>query len=265
MTKTTHLQGPALYGNQFAAIYDDIYRHKNYRGECDLVARLSAKYAKDNVRRLVDLGCGTGSHSLDLASRGYDVTGIDVSPAMLTEAEKKLAVAKTAGKVWFIEGDIATIKPDGDFDAALMLFTVLGYYIENQVLVKLLTHVRKMLRPGGLLIFDIWFGPAVITHDPGQQVRRVPISEGEVLRFSSGNLDLQKQLCSIAFEFWHVVDDRILSRVVEKHLIRYFFPREIELLLEASGFELCDMGTLNAFERVPGSDDRDVFCVARAV
>jgi SAM-dependent methyltransferase len=265
MLKTTHLQGPELYGDVFAAVYDNIYAHKDYKCECDLVTRLCGKYAKGKVRRLVDLGCGTGSHSLDLAGRGYDVTGIDMSRGMLTEAQKKLSVAKTAGNVCFLEGDIATSRPEGNFDAALMLFSVLGYSVENQALVNLLSHVRNMLRPGGLLIFDIWFGPAVITNDPGQQVRRVAVPGGEVLRFSSGELDLQKQLCLIAFEFWHVAGDRILSRVVEHHLMRYFFPREIEMLLQASGFDLCDMGTLDGFDRVPGSNDRDVFCVARAV
>ena len=265
MIKGIDLQGPALYGDLFASVYDDIYGHKDYRGECDLVARLCDEYSNGKVRRLVDLGCGTGSHAFDLAGRGYHVTGIDISSAMLAEAQKKLSRAKTAGNVRFIQGDIATIRPNGDFDAALMLFSVLGYSIENQVLANLLSHVRDMLRSGGLFIFDIWFGPAVITHDPGQQIRRVAAPGGEVLRFSSGKLDLQKQLCSIAFEFWHVAEDRILSRVTEHHLMRYFFPREIEILLQASGFEMCDMGALKAFECVPGSEDRDVFCVARAV
>jgi SAM-dependent methyltransferase len=265
MIRTTDSEPPPHYGDVFAAVYDDIYAHKDYRAECDLIARLCAEYSASEVRHLVDLGCGTGSHSLDLAGRGYDVTGIDISPAMLAKAQKKASVAKIAGKVRFLEGDLATTRPKGDFDAALMLFSVLGYSVENQALAKLLSHVRSMLRPGGLFIFDIWFGPAVISHSPGQQIRRVAVPDGEILRFSSGELDLQKQLCSISFEFWHVAGDRILSRATERHLMRYFFPREIEILLQASRFKLCDMGTLGAFGRGLDSKERDVFCVAKAL
>jgi SAM-dependent methyltransferase len=265
MVKTPHVQDSTFYGDAFAAFYDDIYAHKAYAGECDLIARLLAEYSTREVRNLVDLGCGTGSHALELAQRGYNVTGIDVSPWMLKKARKKLSVVKPVGNVCFVEGNIASLRPDSDFDAALMLFSVLGYTTENQALVNLLSHVRKMLQPGGLFIFDLWFGPAVINRHPGQQVRRVVVPGGEVLRFSSGQLDLQKQLCSIAFEFWHVAGNRVLTRVTEHHLMRYFFPREIEILLAASGFVLCDMGTLKEFDHVPGSDDRDVFCVARAV
>jgi predicted TPR repeat methyltransferase len=66
-----------VFGTEYARSYDAIYREKDYDFECDLLERVFSECADNPVRNVLDLGCGTGNHSLRLAGRGYGVTGVN--------------------------------------------------------------------------------------------------------------------------------------------------------------------------------------------
>lgn len=80
-----------VFGTNYSAVYDSLYHDKDYEGECNLVERLLGAHGKEGLLRLLDLGCGTGNHTLPLARRGHRVTGIDRSPGMLARARVKAA------------------------------------------------------------------------------------------------------------------------------------------------------------------------------
>ena len=61
----------------YAQYYDLLYREKDYPGEVDYVDALIKKYAVNDARTILDLGCGTGGHAILLARKGYRVTGVD--------------------------------------------------------------------------------------------------------------------------------------------------------------------------------------------
>jgi 2-polyprenyl-3-methyl-5-hydroxy-6-metoxy-1,4-benzoquinol methylase len=69
--------------------------------------------------RILDVGCGTGRHAIELARRGYDVTGIDISAGMLSEAEKAASVAGVS--IRWIRKDATEYKTEEQFDAAICL------------------------------------------------------------------------------------------------------------------------------------------------
>ena len=77
---------------------------------------------------IIDVGCGTGRHSIELAKRGFNVTGIDISEGMLKEAEK--TAQKENVKVKFIKADAVKFRTDEKFNAAVCLcegaFALLG-------------------------------------------------------------------------------------------------------------------------------------------
>ena len=116
---------------------------------------LPGAHGPDPVRSILDLGCGTGNHSLVLAGRGYQVTGVDFSADMLERARGKLALAcgegrKPAGKLELVQGDVRSVGLGRQFDAVLMMFAVLGYQIGNQDVQAALATVRRHLKPGGV-------------------------------------------------------------------------------------------------------------------
>jgi len=74
---------------KYANYYDILYQDKDYKKECDFLEKIFEKYSKKRINSILDLGCGTGSHSLILAKRDYEVSGVDLSSQMINRARNK--------------------------------------------------------------------------------------------------------------------------------------------------------------------------------
>lgn len=245
------------FGARYADAYDRIYRDKDYAGECDALEAAFRRYAQ-RVTSVLDLGCGTGSHAIELARRGYEVVGVDRAPDMLRHARDKAARARMA--TTFVEADLRGLDLAREFDACISMFTVIGYQLENDDVHAALAGARRHLRPGGLLIFDVWYGPAVLRAPPGPRF----VLDATTLRLGKGALDLRRQLCTVDYEVWQIDGDRIVSRAVESHSLRFFFPRELEMLLAHAGFELLRLGAFPRFDDEPRDDSWTITCIASA-
>lgn len=220
----------------YADAYDIVYRDKNYAEECAVFTKLIDRYGDGHVRKLLNLGCGTGRHDLAFHDKGYQVTGVDRSAAMLAHA--RTAAAERGAPIEFLEGDARTFRCGDKFDATLMMFNVLGYMPTTQDMLQALATARHHTRPGGLFIADVWYGPAVLKDGPGSQFREIPNGEERLLRFSSGRLDTRAQTSQIDLRVLRIAGDRVVADTHETHLMRYFFPTEIDLALRLSGFRL---------------------------
>jgi SAM-dependent methyltransferase len=252
-----------VFGEPYADLYDAVYGEKDYGAECALVERVLGEHARGPRTRLLDLGCGTGNHALPLAARGWQVTGVDRSPEMLAHARTKLPVAG-AGSARFVEGDIRTIDLGSTFDAALMMFAVLCYQTANRDVSAALAAVRRHLRPGGLFVFDVWYGPAVLVQRPSSRFREVSVPDGRVLRQSDGELDTRRHLCTVRFHLWRLRGDLVVAEAEELHSMRYFFPLELAAFLDRADLDLLRIGAFPDFDRDPDESTWNVLGVARA-
>ena len=110
------------FGPVYAEHYDLFYQHKDYEAECSFLEAVFQRFAGQPVRSILDLGCGTGGHALRLAQRGYVVTGVDRSAAMLAEARQEAersGITRTRGQAeWsgqrleFFSGDVRSLHLD---------------------------------------------------------------------------------------------------------------------------------------------------------
>jgi SAM-dependent methyltransferase len=253
-----------LFSSGYAAAYDALYLAKDYAGECDLIEEIFRSYANAPVANVLDLGCGTGNHALRLAERGYEVAAVDQSPYMLAEAEKKLAGSSLGDKVSFHQADIRSFNLDRKFDAVVVMFAVLGYQLENEDVSATLKTARNHLNNGGLLIFDVWYGPGVLHERPAQRIKTLKTENGEILRASGGTLDVNRQVCTVDIQIWNLELDQLVGRTEESHTQRYFFPLELKLFLEQNGFEPLRLGAFPQFHRDPDESTWNVLQVARA-
>lgn len=256
-----------VFGTAYAAVYDSLYGEKDYAGECALIETLFATYASAPIASVLDLGCGTGGHALPLAGRGLRVTGVDRSPAMLDRAREKAARVAEVGETApdFVHGDVRTLRLDRVFDAAIMMFAVLGYQHGNDDLLATLASVRRHLPPAGLFLFDVWYGPAVLSQRPGERVRTITRGDERVLRTTRPDLDIRAQICRVHFRVLRIVGDRVAGEAWEVHAMRFFFDRELELAVAAAGFRL---EALRAFPDIGGEPDEttwSVIGIARAI
>ena len=257
-----------IYGGEYADSYDTLYGDKNYTAECDLIEHVFRAYGDGDISSVLDLGCGTGNHAIPVSRRGYDVVGVERSESMLAHARNK-AVAGGTDTLTFHQGDIRGVELGRVFDAALMMFGVLGYQLENADVLRALATARRHLRVGGLFIFDIWYGPAVIheaafQRSQDQRLKVITIPEGQILRLRSRDIDLRRHVCRVAFQIWRIAQARVSAEIRETHLIRYFFPMELELFLQSTGFRLVLLGGLPDFDRDPDVTTWDCLGVAQA-
>jgi len=228
----------------YARYYDLLYEGKDYSAETRFVHDQLVALGS-NGGDLLELGCGTGRHALNFAELGWNVTGIDLSPAMVARAKRR--VAKTPGtirkKPAFSVGDLVKLRLGRKFEAVVSLFHVLGYQTSNQELVGSMQTAATHLRPGGLFLFDCWFGPAVLTERPAVRVKRFADKAIEVTRISEPAMDPVRNVVNINFDVQ--VEDKkthLVHHIRETHQVRYFFFPELEQILTASGFKVVALG-----------------------
>jgi SAM-dependent methyltransferase len=252
-----------VFGVTYANQYDELVVDKDYRQECDLIEQVFERFGNGKIRTIVDFGCGTGNHSIPLAQRSYQITGVDVSADMLNVARLK---SKDLGnRVTWLEGDVRNVEAGGPFDAGLFMFAVLGYQLSNEDMMATLNNARRHIRPGGLLAFDVWYGPAVLSMKPSDRVKILPVVGGKVIRVVNSQLDPRHHSCTVRYHLWRIIGDQVEAESEESHVVRYFFPMELELMLNQSGFELESLTGFPTLDKPADETTWNVIGVARAV
>jgi SAM-dependent methyltransferase len=249
-----------VFGANYADSYDALYADKDYGAECDLVEEIF-RHADRPVRSILDLGCGTGRHSVELARRGYELVGVDLSEGMLERARQR-AIGKAAGSTTFLRGDIQTIQLERRFDAVLSMFAVVGYQISDRAVRSTLANVRRHLEPGGVFVFDVWYGPAVIAVGPSERVKVVTTDGGDIERKAVGTLEPEGHVCSVKYELTQRRPGGVDATASETHRMRYFFDEELRGFLREAGLTLLTLTAFPDVENPPSEESWNVLAVA---
>ena len=150
--RSTTVYKRALYA-QLAKYYDKIYWWKNYDREVDFLLKVFRRYGVRG-KDILEVACGTGNHTRILTSKGYEVTGVDISGDVLRIARRKVGSRAT-----FIQGDMRQLDrvTDGEFDAVICLFSAISYNVTLEELRKVIGGFYRHLRVGGVVVFDTHF------------------------------------------------------------------------------------------------------------
>jgi hypothetical protein len=117
---------------------------------------------------------------------------------------------------------------------------VLGYLGTTGELLGALGSARRHLRPGGLLLLDVLDGGAVLSNGPRGGFTAMTDGPQSLLRATTGRVHVEEQIYEMGVRLWLIEGDRLVEQDEETHTLRFFMPRELELLLELAGFELID-------------------------
>jgi SAM-dependent methyltransferase len=223
--------------DHYAEYYDLLYSVKDYHAEANYVCSLIDKFAP-GAKSILDIGCGTGSHGFLLAERGYDLTGIDLSPSMVARANEKKA-EKGLKNIAVQQGDILQLQLEKRFDVVVSLFHVMNYLTKRSEMSTGFANALRHVRPGGIFIFDSWYGPAVLSDLPKVGIRRFENDRIKVTRLAEPTLRPNDNMVDVNYEIivQKKVDDGI-AIIKETHPVRYFFRVEIEDLLNDLGAEV---------------------------
>ena len=231
--------------------YADKYDSESYTsgtlGEVDFIEK-EAGYNKDF--RILDIGCGTGRHSIELARRGYSVTGIDLSESQLNKA--KTNAEKENLKIDFMIKDARDFNFNGSFDLAIMICEGAFPLMEtDEMNYSILKNAFSSLKPGGRFIFTTLNGLFPLFHS----VKEFMDSESEQGQYTGMSFDLMTFRDHSVYE---TEDDKGNKKVLNCNE-RYYVPSEITWLLKSLGFKKseifgCKLGAFSRIDKLTTED-----------
>jgi SAM-dependent methyltransferase len=249
------------FERRYVQLYDAIYSAKDYAFEVGQVLEFARRYGVE-VSTIVDYGCGTGSHARRFAERGIKVYGIDCSQPMLAAAREK---TKGLQGVEFLHDSELAVIPEVSVDIFCLLFDVVSYIVENDALDRLLSYIVSRLTPQGLFVFDFWYGPGVLSLRPVNRWKEFEANGANILRLTRAELDWNNSIVNVAHEIIVTQENQVKDRFVDSHVMRFFFRKEINYLLEAHGLEVMQFGTWQDPESPPTTNDWSALVVSRRI
>jgi 2-polyprenyl-3-methyl-5-hydroxy-6-metoxy-1,4-benzoquinol methylase len=211
----------------------------------------------DKSLEALDVGCGTGRHSIELAKRGYAVTGIDLSPSLLNRAKQKAADAGVT--VRFIRQDARAMQFSNEFDVSLMICEGAFPLMEtDEMNFDILKGVRKSLKSPGKLILTTLNALFPLKHNVDEFIN----AGSEEARSAKSRFDLLTFRMSSEYE---ATDDSGAKKLLHCNE-RYYAPSEMTWLLKSLGFGQVDIYgcTIGQFSREKAltSDDFEMLVIA---
>jgi len=132
-------------------LYEKLYADRDQQEAVQMIDLLESTLPCKDYPIVLDLGCGRGRHSIEMARRGYRVTGLDLSEQALDKARKK--TTEQGLDVRFVQGDMR-VPIQESFDMVVNLFTTFGYFSDSKDDERVLDAVAKMVRPKGWFVLD---------------------------------------------------------------------------------------------------------------
>ncbi len=226
--------------SNYARYYDLLNQQKDYKKEVNYIISLLNKFAP-NTSNMLELGCGTGLHAVNLAEKGYHITGVDQSQEMINVAQERIKTLPNSisNLLNFNIGDIRNYSNNNSFDVALSLFHVVSYQTSNSDLNQSFDTVFRHLKPGGIFIFDCWYGPAVISEKPYKRNKMFEDDKIIINRQAMPNCRPDKNQVDVHFDI-KITNKQTgeSENIKEIHKMRYLFNPEIEILLKLNNLKL---------------------------
>ncbi|MBL1214473.1 MAG: class I SAM-dependent methyltransferase [Ignavibacteriae bacterium] len=230
----------SLFEN-YAKKYDNESFTKGTIGECDFIEQ---EINHNKQARILDIGCGTGRHSLELAKRGYSVTGVDLSESLIKRA-KELA-EKEKLKIDFQIQDARALTFSNEFDLAIMICEGAFPLMEtDEMNFQILQNATRSLKESGKLIFTTLNGLFPLFHSVKDFLAKA--SEAGNATYDQNTFDL---MTFRDHNITHIEDDLGNKKELECNE-RYYVPSEITWLLKSLEFHNINIfgAKLGAFSR----------------
>ncbi|MBU7024430.1 MAG: class I SAM-dependent methyltransferase [Theionarchaea archaeon] len=187
----------------------------------------------------LEIGIGTGRVAMELARVGVEVWGIDNSPAMLGIARAKIEELPvyTQKEVKLIQAEMTSFDLSHKFPLIYMPSSTVSHCITTEDQVKTLNCVYSHLTKGGIFAFDLQL-PSQKYDGALRPAGKQTMGEKTVLRWISNRADPKNQVLHTILLFDIYVNNILTERVMESSTVGLITRREIELLLEKTGFKI---------------------------
>lgn len=241
-----------------ASVYDKLNEEIDYKKWADFFEICFERYGVRKPEIVLDLACGTGRMTCEMAKRGYDMIGVDGSIDMLSEAYSK----NTEGILYLCQ-DMRELDLYGTVGATLCCLDSLNYLTEDKDFIKVLSLVHNYSDPDALFMFDvnsrykfenIYADNSYILEAEGEN--------GAIFCGWQNSYDRESKICSFYLSVFEEGENGEYYRADEEQRERFYSTKEIKNALESTGFELVDIFSDTDFSAVNENSER-LYFVAR--
>ena len=240
-----------------ARVYDKFNREEiNYSAWADFIEKIFDRFSPHKPELVLDLACGTGTMTRELARRGYDMIGVDASADMLSEAYCN----GDGERILYLNQDMRSFELYGTVGAVVCCLDSLNYLVNDGDLGTTFATVHNYLDPDGLFIFDmntpykfenIYSDNAYVLEDDG------------VYCGWQNFYDPETKICDFYLSLFEEREDGSYARSDEHQRERCYTDDEIRQTLTKNGFEICGVFADYEFSNLK-DDDHRWFFVAKA-
>lgn len=150
-----------FFDEDYWFLYEDRFNEEKTREDIELLLKLTKVNTHDTI---LDLACGQGRHTIELAKKGFTMTGFDISESLLEKGKKK-AEARGLAIQW-LKGDMKQLEFSNEFDLIINMYTSFGFYPTHQENVTVLEKCYEALQPQGMFLMDLWNAYFVVHNFP---------------------------------------------------------------------------------------------------
>ncbi len=247
-----------------AGVYDRLNAEIDYGAWADFVEQCFDRFLTARPRMVLDLACGTGSMTLSLARRGYDMIGVDGSVDMLSVAYDRMAQESEPVRVLYLQQDMRAFELYGTVGAVTCCLDSVNYLLSVKDVRACFCCVHNYLDPDGLFLFDvntpykfknIYGDLSYILED-----EIAPTAEGEKPRAVycgwQNFYDEQSGICQFDLSLFEEMPDGSYIRSDEHQKERCYTEAQLKTLLEECGFEFLGMWSDFSFSAPTANTER---------
>lgn len=249
-----------MYQN-FAAFYDRYFKDVDYIQLAnfleDVFAR-SGHYINKKPELVLDLGCGTGNMTFELAARGYDMIGLDISEEMLQIASGK----ETSSNILWINQDMCDFELFGTVGAIVCFLDGINHITSKWDFKRLFKLVNNYLDPGGVFVFDL-LSEYYFKYEIGNNVFCESDDDGSC--FWSSKYDEKKKLCQYDITCYTKIDEQndLFKRSDDTNLERAWSYTDVYDAASDAGLKLCNIEDSRKYGCSKNSSYRNYFCFVK--
>lgn len=243
----------------FARYYDELTANIDYRKRAEYFHAIIRKFKTTKENILLDLACGTGSISEEMAKLGYDVIGVDYSEEMLGMAiEKKF---DSGLPIQYLCQDMRNIDMFGTVDITICALDSINHLGSLDDVRKVFERVSLFAEPDGLFIFDV---NTLYKHRKILADNTFTYETENVYCVWENSLNRSTDEVKMNLEFFERLDDGLYSRSSDSFSEKAYSEEELEKLLSETGFELLAKYGDDSFNS-PAEDTQRIVYTARKI
>ena len=240
-----------------APFYDAINSDVDYTRWADFIEKIIEREYSGRPELWLDLGCGTGRMTLELARRGYDMTGVDLSAEMLNVARER-ADEEGLDVLWLCQ-NMTEFELYGTVDVTLCCLDGINHLTDTASLSKTFALVHNYLSPDGLFIFDV---NGKYKFENIYSDRAYVMEEDGAVCIWQNSYNEKSKLCDFYITLFKEESDGSYTRYDESEREKMYTCRALKSALSAAGFEF--IGAYSDFSFTPASDESErIYIVAK--